>query len=72
MKREILDYEKYLNRDVKVFNKDKKKDPITGRVTVVQKKYIVILAKKAIRQENKIIYKKRSVKKDKIDRIDFI
>ena len=68
----VLDYEKYLNRDVKIFNKDKKKDPITGRIIVVKKKFIVVLAKKAIRQENKFVYKKKSVKKEKIDRMNFI
>jgi hypothetical protein len=69
MKKEMIDYDQYLNKDVKVFPKDRK-DPITGRVTLVRKKFLVILAKKAIKQDNKIIYTKRSIKKDDIDRIN--
>lgn len=69
MKKEIVDYEQYLNRDVKIFPKDRR-DPITGRVTIVKKKFLVILAKKAIRQENKIIYTKKSIKIDDIDRVN--
>ena len=68
MKKEIEDYEQYLNRDVKIFPKDNK-DPITGRITAVQKKFLVVLAKKAIRQDNKIIYTKRSIKKENVDRL---
>lgn len=71
MKKELVDFEDYLNQDVKVFRKSKP-DPVTGRVEVVQKKFIVLMAKKAIRQENKIVYVKRSVKKDDIEKISLI
>jgi DNA phosphorothioation-dependent restriction protein DptG len=69
MKKEIVNYEQYLNKDVKIFPKNRK-DPVTGRVTVVKKKFLVILAKKAIKQENKIIYTKKSIKIDDIDRVN--
>jgi len=73
MKKEIVNvnYEDYLNKNVKIFKKGKQ-DPITGKVIVIKKRFILILAKKAIKQENKFIYRKGSVKKETIDRIDII
>lgn len=71
MKKEEIKYEDYLDKNVKVFKKGKQ-EPTTGRLTVIKKKFIVILAKKAIRQENKFVYRKQSVKKEQIDRINLI
>jgi len=71
MKKELVDFEDYLKQDVKVFRKGRT-DPITGRIDVIQKKFIVLLAKKAIKQENKIVYIKKSVKKDDIEKISLI
>ncbi len=68
MKKELIDFEKYLNLNVKVFPKGKA-DPVTGRITLIRKKFIVLLAKKAIKQEGKIIYKQKSVRKEDIEKI---
>lgn len=77
MKKELAEFETYLNLDVKVFPKKKgdpprRRDPITGRVTRINKKFIVLRAKKANKQERKIVYVGRSIKKDDIERISLI
>lgn len=69
MKTEEINFENYLNANVKIFPKGNK-DPVTGRVLVIKKKFIVLLAKKAIKQEGKIVYRKRIVKKDNIEKIN--
>lgn len=71
MKKEIIDFKPYLNQDVKIFHKGKV-EPVTGRVSVIQKNFIVLMAKKAIKQENKIVYVKKSVKKDSIEKISIL
>lgn len=70
MKKEI-DFNEFVSKEVKIFFKNKP-DPITGKIQIVHKKFLVLLSKKAIKQENKIVYKKVSVKKDKIERISLI
>jgi len=75
MKKELvnIDFEDYVNFDVKIFCKSKNKpEPITGKVLINKKKFIIVLVKKAIRQERKIVYKRRSIKKENIDRINLI
>jgi hypothetical protein len=71
MKKELIDFEKYLNQDVKVFSKGKS-DPVTGRITNIRKKFIVLLAKKANRQERKIVYRTKSVKIEDIEKVTII
>jgi pyruvate-formate lyase-activating enzyme len=68
MKNEVIDFSSYLNLDVKIFPKERA-EPITGRVTLIKKNFISLVAKKAIKKENKIVYVRRSVKKDSIERI---
>jgi len=71
MKNELMDFTSYLNQNVKIFPKERA-EPITGRITTIKKNFISLLAKKANRSENKIVYVRKSVKKDSIERIHII
>lgn len=68
MQKEFIDYKSHLDKHVKVFLKGKR-DPTAGRLDIIQRKYIVLLAKKAIKNESKIVYVKKSIRKDDIEKI---
>lgn len=79
MKKESLNlnFKTYINQDVKVFLKKKgdpprRREPITGRVIRINKKFIVLRAKKANKLLRKIVYGVKSVKKEDIERINLI
>ena len=69
MVKEKINFEDYLSKNVKIFIKGSS-EPITGRVQVVQKNFIVLLSKKANKLNNSIIYKTKTVKKEKIEKIN--
>jgi len=71
MKKELSNFDGYLNLNVKIFPKERA-EPITGKVTAINKKFLILLAKKANRRENKIMYVGRSIKKDNVERISLI
>ena len=54
MQKENIDFNEYIDKNVKIFVK-KNPEPITGKVKDVKNKFLLLQQKKAIKQENKIV-----------------
>lgn len=68
MQKENIDFNEYIDKNVKIFVK-KNPEPITGKVKDVKNKFLLLQQKKAIKQENKIVWAKRTVKLEDIEKI---